>query len=259
MNGGKNMLLFVDTDSIVYANMTDNYRGMSHTADDDIEIYFESATSGGNTGAYDTVLLSCTDEKQLEAMKGLAGALAGSASKPLTVIADDVNSVYCHPNVTAIESVTLATKGVAKNIIDWTADRTLLASENGSHVVASNVSEKHLQLPTVAAAGAGWFVDVQLKVIQSGNATAILAAAGEFFFGALRIQEAGTVTENTFIAVPTSTEDDVINLDLAIKGNLAGGMMRITCDGAAWHVDGDLVGSGTLHATNSIPFHTAES
>lgn len=257
MNGGKNMLLFVDTDSIVYSNMTDNFRGMSHTADDDIEMYFESATSGGNSGAYDTVLLSCTDEKQLEAMKGLAGALQGAAKKPFTVIADDVNSVYCHENVTAIESVTLAAKGVAKNIIDWTADRTLLASENGSHVVSSNAGEKHLQLPTVAAAGAGWFVDVQLKVTQADSA--ILASSGEFFFGALRIAEAGTVTENTFIAVPTSTEDDVINLDADIKGRLAGGMMRITCDGAAWHVDGDLVGSGTLHATNSIPFHTAES
>ena len=43
MNGGKNMLLFVDTDSIVYANMTDNYRGMSHTADDDIIFYDKHA------------------------------------------------------------------------------------------------------------------------------------------------------------------------------------------------------------------------
>ena len=230
---------------------------MSHTADDDIEMYFESATAGGNTGAYDTVLLSCTDEKQVEAMKGLAGAIHGSASKAFTVICDDVAKKYCHPNIIAIESVTLATKGVAKNIIDWTADRVLLASENGSHVVSSNAGEKHLQLPSVATAGAGWFIDVQIKVDQADSA--ILAAAGEFFFGMLRLTVAGNVTEDTFVAVPTSTEDDVINLDAAIKGRLAGGMMRITCDGAAWHVDGDLIASGTLHNTNSIPFHTAES
>ena len=259
MNGNTNMLMFNKADQNAYMNSAANFRGMEHTADDAIALYFESATAGGDGGAYDKVLLACSNEAQVAAMKGLAGSLAGSATKPFTVVADDIASVYADSNITAITSITLAAKVAPMNIIDWTADRTLLVSEGGSQVIASNVSEKHLQLPTVAAAGAGWFVDVQLKVIQSGNATAILAAAGEFFFGALRIAEAGTVTENTFVAVPTSTEDDVINLDLAIKGNLAGGKMRIICDGAAWNVDGDLVGSGTLHATNSIPFHTAES
>ena len=87
------MLMFVDSATVAYMNMADNFRGMSHTADDDIEVYFESAT---NASSYDTVLLSCTNEKQVEAMKGLAGALVGSASKPFTVIADDVNNVYAH-------------------------------------------------------------------------------------------------------------------------------------------------------------------
>ena len=242
-----------------YMNKAENFRGMKQIASAAVIMYFESAAAGGNAGTYDAITLGVTANKEKEAMVAIGGALAGGKSGSTAVIADDYGTTYCDDVVTSVTTISLATKQLPMNIIDWTADRTLLVSEGGSQVIASNVGEKHLQLPAVADAGAGWFIDVQLKVIQSGNATAILAAAGEFFFGALRIAVAGTVTEDTFVAVPTSTEDDVINLDLAIKGNLAGGKMRIICDGAAWNVDGDLVGSGTLHATNSIPFHTAES
>jgi hypothetical protein len=115
--GQKSMLMFVDSASVAYTNMTSNFKGMSHTNDDKIDMYFESAT-GADT--YDKVILSCTNEKQVEAMKGLSGALLGSGTKAFTVIADDVNSVYAARYVTAIDSITLTAKGSITSVIEAT-------------------------------------------------------------------------------------------------------------------------------------------
>ena len=37
----KSMLMFVDSASVAYTNMTSNFKGMSHTNDDKIDMYFE--------------------------------------------------------------------------------------------------------------------------------------------------------------------------------------------------------------------------
>ena len=55
--------------------------------------------------------------------------------------------------------------------------------------------------------------------------------------------------------VANTAEDDVINLDDDTKGRLAGGYIKLVCDGTKWHVTGQLNGAGAI----ATPFHTAES
>jgi len=250
MNGGKNMLVFVDTASIAYMNMADNFRGISHTADDDIEVYFESAV-GADT--YDKILLSCTDEKQVEAMKGLAGAITGSASKAFTVIADDVNSVYCHPNVTAIESVTL---GVAPNRkrVDNTINnssalaRSLTVSESGTlfrvdmTTVDNNVT---LTLPTVATA-AGCMYDFVLTAASDDGADLIITTGVDAvnIFGTIGTSAA----VSTQIHVPGHS---LITLDGSVA-QTEGVHISLLCDGDNWVVGGNVATAvGTPHITSA--------
>ena len=49
--------------------------------------------------------------------------------------------------------------------------------------------------------------------------------------------------------------NDYINLDSDAKGRLQGGYMQFVCDGTNWHVQGHLVGDGTL----ATPFADSES
>ena len=238
------MLLFVDSATVAYMNSGANFRGMSHTADDDIELYFASAT--GST-SYDKVVLSCTDEKQVEAMKGLAGAIHGSAAKAFTVIADDVASKYCHPNVTAIESVTLsATGNFIPKFMTWSAALELTAADSGAVVRTGDVTAGILTLPAPALAGAGWFVDVKIAHTQGTAATHITSQTnGGYFLGGYMEADKDGAGDPLFFA-PDGDSNDWINLDTIAKGNAPGGSLRIICDGTNFEVSGLLVGDGSL-------------
>ena len=60
-----NMLIFVDAANTAYSNTAANFRGISHNTDDKLDVYFASATT---SAGYDKIILSITDEKELEAM-----------------------------------------------------------------------------------------------------------------------------------------------------------------------------------------------
>ena len=237
MNGGKNMLMFVDSATVAYMNMADNFRGMSHTADDDIEVYFESAT---NASSYDTVLLSCTNEKQVEAMKGLAGALVGSASKPFTVIADDVNNVYAHQNVTAIESITLGQKGSLTPVEVLTAARVVLNADSGTTFICSGAAGKAITLPAVADVTAGW--NCKFIVGQAFATTDwILTATAAIMVGGINELEVDTSDDG-----PSTVAGTTINIELGAE--TIGDFVEFVCDGTKFYINGQskLDGAFTL-------------
>ena len=236
MNGKTNMLLFNKADQNAYMNSAANFRGMVHDTDDDIDVYFLSANS---TTAYDVVKLSCTNEKQVDAMKGLAGAIQGSAAKALTVIADDIASVYCHQNVTAIESITLGSTSNRRRV-DSTVNnstalaRTLLTSESGTMfdvdltTVDNNVT---LTLPT-AATSAGVFFDFVCSAVPDDGADLIITTG----LDATNIY--GSI--DTLAAVSTNLVVNglsLITLDASVA-NTIGIRLSLLCDGLNWHLTG---------------------
>ena len=228
--------------------MVDNFRGMSHTADDDIEIYFESAS---DASAYDTVLLSCVDEKQVDAMKAIGSAIASSKADTI-VIADDVNGVYVE-GVTAIESITLGTTANRKRI-DATINnssalaRNLTVAESGTlfrvdmTTVDNNVT---LTLPTVATA-AGVMYDFVLTAASDDGADLIITT------GVDAVDIYGTI--DTSAAVSTNIHipgHSKITLDGSVA-QTEGVHISLLCDGDNWIVSGVVpTAVGTPHVTSA--------
>ena len=217
MNGNTNMLLFVDSATVAYMNSSSNFRGMSHTADDDIEVYFQSAS---DASAYDTVLLSCTDEKQVEAMKGLAGAIHGSAAKAFTVVADDVAGKYCHPNVTAVESVTVGQKGSLVPVETLTAARVVVNADSGTTFICSGAAGKAITLPAVADVTAGW--NCRFIVGQAFATT-------DWIITATAAIMVGGVNELTDSVGPSTIAGTTINIELGAE--TIGDYVDFVCDG----------------------------
>jgi len=207
------MLMFVDTAGIAYANMTDNYKGMSHTLDDKVELYFESAT-GDDT--YDKVILSVKDETQVAAMKGLAGALVGSAAKPFTVIADDVNSVYADPNVIGIDSITLAIKAGTLDVESVTVNDVLTASDSGKVFVFADAAA----VLTLPDSGAGDIIGWSAKFVSNFTAT------GQ------EVKNADTTNEIMVGALINSDTDDD-NSTKAWNAEIADGFSSVEFTGVA--------------------------
>jgi hypothetical protein len=238
-----------------YMNKVSNFKGMTQTGSAAVTLLFEAAQgAAGNNAGFDSIVLAVTANKEKEAMIAIGGALAGSKSGSTAVIADDHGAKYCDDTVTAVTTITKNTAGNAlKKLVSWTADVALEASDSGAWVYAADATALDLRLPT-ASGNAGVFYEIFIQKAQTGD-THILAEAGDFFEGALTMFDADTATENIRMDVAATAEDDVINLDDDTKGRLAGGFIKLVCDGTKWHVTGQLNGTGAL----ATPFHTAES
>ena len=251
---GQNYVVFHNDSDDSYMNSTANFRGAEIGAQV-INVFFKAAAVGDVSAGdgYDKIVLAVgTAGNEETALEALASALAG-AKNPVTIVADDKNSVYCDDTITGVTSITLSATGSYKTLMSWTGDTTLTAADSGKWIYAGDATALDLNLPA-AANNAGVNYEIFIQKAQTGD-THIMAQAGDFFEGALLISDADTATENLFFAVANTAEDDVINLDSDAKGRLAGGYIQLVCDGTKWHVQGRLNGTGTL----ATPFHTDES
>ena len=237
-----------------YMNSAANFRG-AYAATETIDIYFDSpltgaaATSGANM--YDKITCAVTNGEEDRAIEQFAQQMAGAGPKSrVTVIADDVNSVYACQDILSVTTISTANTGQTKRIKTWAADTTLVAGDSGSWIYASDATAGDLTLP---AAAAGLEFHIFIAIAQTGD-THITVPSG-YFIGGLEVNDlSGTAGEqNMFFSDGNS--NDWINLDADTKGRLAGGYINIICDGTNWHVQGNLVGDGTL----ATPFADAES
>ena len=246
---GQNYVVFHNDSNDSYMNSTANFRG-ADVGTTFIDVYFESPISSSvGAGAYDKVRLTVTATHEEAALEGLAAALAG-AKNPVTIVADDKNSVYVHDRITAVSSITLATGAVRKNLIAFASDTTLTAGQSGSWVHMTDAgTEKELILP---AAEEGLEFHVFINIAQTGD-TAI-SIPGGYFIGGFDMSDPTTAGDSNFFQ-SDGNSNDYINLDSDAKGRLQGGYMQFVCDGTNWHVQGHLVGDGTL----ATPFADSES
>jgi hypothetical protein len=256
MNNNKNMLIFVDAANTAYMNSADNFRGVNHDTDDKLDVYFQAAevgTGGGTSqSGYDKIILSVTDEKELEAMQGIAAAVSGR-KVPFTVVADDVNSTYCHDNITAVDSITLSATGNYKPVEAITnaaaVTRTLTTNESGRlftvdmSTVDNNVA---ITLPTASGAS-GVMYDFCFTVNSDDDAdfSITTGADGTDIYG-------GIITGGA-----NSTLDDIdglskITLDASVAQSVEGCRISLLCDGTNWHISGYLVTAiATVHIVES--------
>ena len=240
-------LVFHNAADDSYINSVENFRG-AYAATETVDVYFESPISGSmGANAYDKITLACTNGEEDRAVEELAAAMS-RRSKVIT-IADDVNSVYACQNITSVTTISRATSAQTKRIISWAADKTLTAADSGSWVYASDATAGDLTLP---AAAAGLEFHVFIAVAQTGD-THITVTDG-YFIGGMDMSDPTTAGDSNFFQ-SDGDSNDWINLDSDAKGRLQGGYMNFVSDGTNWHVQGHLVGDGTL----ATPFADAES
>ena len=240
-------LVFHNAADDSYINTVENFRG-AFAATETVDVYFESPISSSvGANAYDKITLACTNGEEDRAVEELANAMTRNAS--VITIADDVNSVYACQNITSVTTISKAIAAQTKNLITWTEAKTLVAGDSGAWIYANDATAGILTLP---AASAGLEFHVFLAIAQTGD-THITVPSG-YFIGGMDMSDPTTAGDSNFFQ-SDGDSNDFINLDADTKGRLAGGYMNIVCDGTNWHVQGHLVGDGTL----ATPFADAES
>jgi len=240
-------LVFHNAADDSYVNTVENFRG-AYAATETIDIYFESPISGSmGANAYDKITCAVTNGEEDRAIEELANAM--TRRDRVVTVADDVNSVYACQNITSVTTISTASSAITKRMITWAADKTLTAADSGSWVYASDATAGDLTLP---AAAAGLEFHVFLATAQTGD-THITIPSG-YFIGGFDMSDPTTAGDSNFFQ-SDGDSNDWINLDADTKGRLQGGYMNFVCDGTNWHVQGHLVGDGTL----ATPFADAES
>ena len=159
--------IFIKTaDNSAYMNTAANFRGAIHSADAAVELYFDAAGSGVD-GAFDKITLVTVSNKEQEVMDAIGGALAGSHSKGMVVIADDVASQYVNGNISSVDAFSLASTGVlAKaNVESITADTVLTAADSGKTFIFADAAA----VLTLPDSGAGDIIGWTAKFISNSQ------------------------------------------------------------------------------------------
>jgi hypothetical protein len=168
-----------------YMNTAKNFKGAHHSADTVIDLYFEAA--GAVEGAFDKITLTVTTQKEQEVMDSIGGALAGTHSKGMIVIADDVASKYVNANITAVGAFALAQTAATFKVPteSVTANDTLTAAESGTTYVFADAAA----VLTLPDSGAGDIIGTTYKFISNftGTGQEVICAdtTNEFFIGTI--------------------------------------------------------------------------
>ena len=128
---GQNYLVFHTAADDSYMNSSRNFRGADVTGNTEVTMYFTSATSSQT--AFDSVKLTITAGTEVAVVEALAAACAG-AKNPVTVVADDINSLYISEHITACGAITTA-NGAVENVKNVTADTQLYKYDSGKVIV----------------------------------------------------------------------------------------------------------------------------
>ena len=124
-----------------------------------------------------------------------------------------------------------------------TASRTVTANDSGKVFVLSVAGGLTVTLPS-AAPGLNYKFIVGTTFTTAGLINT--AATDELYVGTLMLVDPATATDMNAFSADVSN-DDTIDLGSAGQGWLQGGWFNIVgTSSTTWHVDGQLVGDGTL-------------
>ena len=82
----------------------DRINQISHDSDGSVHVEF---TDAGSSSVLGTIEMTVTDGYEGEVVKRIA-TLCSEGSEAVSIIADETNSQYCHPKITAVGTITAA-------------------------------------------------------------------------------------------------------------------------------------------------------
>ena len=167
----------------------------------------------------------------------------------MTIIADDVNSVYACEDITSVTSITLL-GGNKSSVEVVTTAQTLYSYDSGKTYFVNPAATMLIQLPAAAAGatssfgGAGWNVQIVWQEDDGGtmdNIVNIGTASGEFFNGVMTSGDGGGS------AIANGTSHDFLTV---LAAATSGGSVRIVSDGTRMYAAGHCIdGTDAIFAT----------
>ena len=136
-------------------------------------------------------------------------------------------------------------RGLARQVIDGSTARTLLASESGALCMLNVAAGQTYTLPIIGANDVGMFFEFSVTVTGTSSYSIDTGQAADKIGGGL-LMASTTPNETDFI--PATIASTVsIDLDSAATGENAGGYFKMVVISATeWTVGGYAVGVGTM-------------
>jgi hypothetical protein len=227
-----NMLVFHNASNTSYANFASNLTSMSSTTTA-VTLRFLGQGAAATATSTDAVVLTVTAGKEELVMEALAALLA-DGRQGMVVVADDQNSKYFVPHVTAVSSISVDTgAGNFKNIID--------ASFSSNDIAVTNAQSGSVVL--VPTTGANSTITLPTSPVDGFNAKFVCEAAS----GAHTITIAGAFYGITLQAGDT-VEHALGSTSAVIASNKfeLGDFIEIVYEGDAYHITGMFDTAGSM-------------
>jgi len=209
-----NMLVFHNASDTSYANFAGNLTSMSSTTTA-VTLRFLGQGAAATATSTDAVVLTVTAGKEESVMEALAALLA-DGRQGMVVVADDQNSKYFVPHVTAVSSISVDTgAGNFKNIIvglldgsgaagsgmDTAHDMTFTNAQSGSLVtVPTTGSNSTITLPSSPVDG------FNLRfVCEADSGSHTITVAGAFEGIVMAHQDADQLDNTTNVQIANSS------------------------------------------------------
>ena len=173
-----NMLVFHNDSDTSYANFAGNLSSMSSSTTA-VTLRFLGQGASATATSTDAIVLTVTAGQEEQVMEDIAGALA-NLRDGMTVVADDKNSKYLVPGITAVSSISVDSgAGTFKNIIVGafsSNDIEVTNAQSGSLVtVPTTGANSTITLPTSPVDGANYRF-----VCEADNGAHTITVAGAF-------------------------------------------------------------------------------
>jgi len=238
---GQNMLVFHNDSDVSYANYAGNLSSMS-SATTAVTLRFSSTV--GTSAANDIIVLTVTAGQEEAVMEAIAGAIAEARSS-MTVVADDKNSKYLVPGITALNSISVDNgSGTFKSLIPATfttadtggVDNAIIVTnaDSGSEFVCTATTDA-ASVITLPSAPIDGFNARFSALIASGAHTITIAGA---FYGVTL--QAGDTVEHAL-----GSTSAVIDASDFKKGDF----IDIIYTGSAYHISGMFDTAASLAVT----------
>jgi hypothetical protein len=235
-----------------YVNSTGNFKGMSQgSASAKVDLFFDAASSTASGNNFDKITLSVTDGMEKEVMESIAGSLGDSKSL-VSVIADQLNSIYTNAHIIAVDSIALNSSATLNQVLtvdNVLATDALTAAESGKTFVFNDADGAVLTLPDSGAGTiVGTYYDFVIGVTATSNAHKVVCTdtTNETMFGVLHTSDIDTADASIGFAAAAADSFSAISSNGTTSG-AQGSAYRVTCIGVdKWQVSGTMISTGAV-------------
>ena len=234
------MLVFHNDSDTSYANYAGNLSSMSSSTAA-VTLRFLGQGASATATSTDAIVLTVTAGQEEQVMEDLSGAMANLRAG-MTVVADDKNSIYLSPGITALSSISVDNgAGTFKNVIAATftdadtggTDNAIVVTNANSgsvfSVTATTDASSVITLPTTPVTG---FNAKFIAVATSGTHTITIAGA---FWGMVDLNSASVPLALGSTSAVIATDDFDI-----------GDWFEIVWNGSAYYITGKFAAAGAI-------------